>query len=399
MLASVCRRRGLLLALAPVPISAAAGAATNCHSNPSTVLLSHIYSLTPVAPNSDSCPTTVAYLVSCGVSPATAAIRKVRIRDTDKADAVRELLREYGFSDAEVTRTVVNDPLLLTFDPDRILRPKLEFLLLTLGFPPRVIASEAHILARSLDKHLIPCVEFLRGILGSDANIRIAVSRTPRALLADLDNSMRPAVQAFLRHGLSKEAVAKLLLIHLGTLVMPLDRISEACGDLKELGLSVTDTNFLYAIRVMCSLRRETWRRKMELYKSFGVSEVDLIRAFKTQPTILLASEESIKKKVRFFLDVLKLDLISVMQHPMSLSLSLEKCVKPRCAVLSLLARKGKIVRKIKLIAALVTNSRVFSERFVLKYADDVPSVVKAFEGKIKFEGFEDRELEFLQLK
>jgi mTERF domain-containing protein, mitochondrial len=278
MLASVCRRRGLLLALAPVPISAAAGAATNCHSNPSTVLLSHIYSLTPVAPNSDPCPTTVAYLVSCGVSPATAAIRKVRIRDTDKADA-------------------------------------------------------------------------------------------------------------------------KILLTHLGTLVMPLDRISEASGDLKELGLSVTDTNFLYAIRVMCSLRRETWRRKMELYKCFGVSEVYLIRAFKTQPTILLASEESIKKKVRFFLDVLKLDLISVMQHPMSLSLSLEKCVKPRCAVLSLLARKGKIVRKIKLIAALVTNSRVFSERFVLKYADDVPSVVKAFEGKIKFEGFEDRELEFLQLK
>jgi mTERF domain-containing protein, mitochondrial len=118
----------------------------------------------------------------------------------------------------------------------------------------------------------------------------------------------------------------------------------------------------------------------MELYKCFGVSEVYLIRAFKTQPTILLASEESIKKKVRFFLDVLKLDLISVMQHPMSLSLSLEKCVKPRCAVLSLLTRKGKIVRKIKLIAALVTNSRVFSERFVLKYADEVPSFVKAFE-------------------
>jgi mTERF domain-containing protein, mitochondrial len=83
----------------------------------------------------------------------------------------------------------------------------------------------------------------------------------------------------------------------------------------------------------------------------------------------------------------------------MALSVSLEKCVKPRCAVFSILMRKGKIKRKIKLISALITNSRVFSERFVLKYAEDVPEVVKAFEGKIKFEGFGDKELEFLQLK
>jgi mTERF domain-containing protein, mitochondrial len=398
MLASVCRRRRLLLALAPT--SAGGGAPTiRIHPGPSTVLLSNICSLTPVAPNYEPCPATVAYLVSCGASPATAAARKIRIRDTDKADAVRELLREYGFSEAEVTRTVVNDPMLLTFDPERNLRPKLEYLLLTLRLKPRVIAAEPHILARSLDKHVVPCIEFLRGILGSDVNIRSAVSRIPRAFLAGVDSSMRPAVETFLRHGLSKQAVAKLLTIHLGMLMMPLDRISEAFGDLKELGLSVTDTSFLYALRVLSSLKQETWRRKIELYKSFGVSEDHMIRAFKTQPTILLASEESIKKKVSFFLDVLKLDLSSVVQQPMALSVSLEKCVKPRCAVFSILMRKGKIKRKIKLISALITNSRVFSERFVLKYAEDVPEVVKAFEGKIKFEGFGDKELEFLQLK
>jgi hypothetical protein len=73
------------------------------------VLLSNICSLTPVAPNFEPCPATVAYLVSCGASPATAAARKIRIRDdTDRADAVGELLREYGFSEAEVTRTIVN---------------------------------------------------------------------------------------------------------------------------------------------------------------------------------------------------------------------------------------------------------------------------------------------------
>ncbi|GJN14242.1 hypothetical protein PR202_gb01040 [Eleusine coracana subsp. coracana] len=398
MLASICRRRRLLLALRQIPAGGEGSAASRIHPNASTVRLSHVYSLTDVAPNPKPCPTTVSYLVSCGVSPAAAAVRKVRIRDTDKADAVCALLREYGFSEAEVTRTVGNDPMLLTFDPDRILRPKLDFIIHSLGFPPRMIAAEPHILARSLDKHLVPCIDFLRGILGTEDKLRLAVSRIPRALMADVDNCMRPVVEGFRRHGLPEESISKLLFIHLGVVLMPLNRIAEAFEDLKELGMCSKETNFLYAFRVMCSLKKETWRRKVALYQSFGVSEDVLIRAFKTQPTMLLASEEAIKKKVRFFQDTLKLDLSRVIQQPMVLSVSLENCVKPRCAVLSILIRKGRLERKPNLIPSLVTNAKIFAERFVLKHADDVPDVVKAFEGKIKFEGFTEQELNFLNL-
>ncbi|PAN19582.1 hypothetical protein PAHAL_3G284100 [Panicum hallii] len=398
MLASVCRRR-LAIPLPQILAGGGGGGCTNpVRSSPVAFLLSHGYYSTAVAaaPDPEPCPATVSYLVSCGLSPAAAAAaRYVRIRDRDRADAVRALLREYGFSEAEVTRTVRQDPVLLNFDPDRIIRPKLDFFL-SLGFEPRFLAAEPHILARSLDNHLVPCIEFLRGILGSDDSVRTAVCRVPRALLVDLDNNMRPAVEAFRRHGLPEESIAKLLLIHMGVLMVPLDRIAEAFDDLKELGLSVTDTAFLYSFRVMCSLKRETWVRKVALYRSFGVCEADLLRAFKTQPTILLVSEESVKKKFRFYLDVLKLEIGDVMAQPMTLSLSLEKNVMPRCAVLSLLMREGKIEQKMKLLSALLSNSTVFSERFVWKYAKDVPDVVKAFEGKIKFQGFGDREFELL---
>ncbi|KAG2627596.1 hypothetical protein PVAP13_3KG128728 [Panicum virgatum] len=363
MLASICRRRRRLAV--PLPQILAGGGGTNpVRSSP----VSHGCYLTAVAaaPNPERCPATVSYLVSCGLSPAAAAAaaRSVRIRDRDRADAVRALLREYGFSEAEVARTVRQDPVLLSFDPDRTIRPKLDFFL-SLGFEPRFLAAEPHILARSLDNHLVPCIEFLRGILGSDDSVRTAVCRVPRALLVDLDNNMRPAVEAFRRHGLPEESIAKLLVIHMGVLMVPLARIAEAFDDLKELGMSVTDT-------------------------------ADLLRAFKTQPTILLVSDESVKKKFRFYLDVLKLEIGDVMAQPMALSLSLEKNVMPKCAVLSLLMREGKIEQKMKLLPALLSNSTVFLERFVWKYAKDVPDVVKAFEGKIKFQGFGDREFELL---
>ncbi|RLN27792.1 uncharacterized protein C2845_PM05G24880 [Panicum miliaceum] len=397
MLASICRRR---LAIPLPQILAGGGGGTNpVRSSPVVALLSHGYysAAAAAAPDPEPCPATVSYLVSCGLPPATAAAaaaRYVRIRDLDRADAVRALLREYGFSEAEVTRTVRQDPALLKFDPDRIIRPKLDFFL-SRGFEPRFLAAEPHILARSLDNHLVPCIEFLRGILGSDDSVRTAVCRVPRALMVDLDRA-RPVVEAFRRHGLPEESIAKLLLIHMGVLMVPLDRIAEAFDDLKELGLSVTDTAFLYSFRVICSLKRETWVRKVALYRSFGVCEADLLRAFKTQPYILLVSDESVKKKVRFYQEVLKLEIGDVMAQPMTLSLSLEKNVMPRCAVLSLLMREGKIEQKMKLLPALISNSTVFSERFVWKYAKDVPDVVQAFEGKIKFQGFGDGEFELL---
>ncbi|KAK8457829.1 hypothetical protein SEVIR_3G253400v4 [Setaria viridis] len=207
---------------------------------------------------------------------------------------------------------------------------------------------------------------------------------------------MRPAVEAFRRHGLPEESIAKLLLIHLGVLMVPVDRIAEAFDDLQDLGLRVTDTGFLYGFRVISILKRETWVRKVALYRSFGVCEADLLRAFKTQPTILLVSDESVKKKIRFYLDVLKVGIGDVMAQPMILSLSLEKNIMPRCAVLSVLMREGKIERKLNLMPALLSNLKVFSARFVWRYAKDVPDVVKAFEGKIKFQGFGDREFELL---
>jgi mTERF domain-containing protein len=128
--------------------------------------------------------------------------------------------------------------------------------------------------------------------------------------------------------------------------------------------------------------------RKVTLYRSFGLSEGEVFNAFKNQPMILVLAEESIKKKVRFFLDELKLGIHDIMARPVILGYSLDKCILPRCAVLSVLMREGKIQRDIKLLPALLGDCGRFSARYVLRHADDVPDVVKAYEGKIKFEGF-----------
>uniref|UniRef100_N1QT23 mTERF domain-containing protein 1, mitochondrial n=1 Tax=Aegilops tauschii TaxID=37682 RepID=N1QT23_AEGTA len=333
MFASICRRR---LALRIHQIAGGGGGTNLLEFIPGTIPLAHCYTSPAVAevPSSEPCPDTVSYLISA--------------------------------------------PVILVADPERILRPKLDFFA-SLGFETHKLATEPLLLARSLDKHLVPAIQFLRGIIGSDDDLRRAFHRVPRGLAVDLDNNMRPAVEALRRGGLTEADISKLLVIRLGVLLSSPDRISEIFEELKAMGMSVLDPRFLYCFRAMSGVKRDSWLRKMAFYQSFGLSEGELLQAFKTQPTIFLFTDESIKKKAfktqptiflftdesikkkgRVLLDELKLGISDVIARPVVLGYSLEKCILPRN----------------------------FETRYVLRHADDVPDVVKAYQGKIKFEGF-----------
>ncbi|OEL17433.1 hypothetical protein BAE44_0021548 [Dichanthelium oligosanthes] len=368
---------------------AAAACGTNRLQPHYATFPSHCFSSAPLARTPD--PDTASYLVaSCGVphAAAAAASRWVRICSTAKADAVLALLRHHGFSDAHIARLLRRAPRLLILDPDKIIRPKVEFFE-SLGIGAAVLA-QTNLLMSSLDKHLVPCVEFLRGILGTDAKFRAAVSRYPMILQCSLEKSMRPSVEALRRHGLPEDAISQLLIIKVGVLRMPPSRIAGIFEDLEATGLPITNPQFAYGFRVISGLKRETWLRKVALFQSFGVSEGELFKSFRKLPQTMARSDESIKKQLHFLVDELKLKLSDVMDRPVLMGLSLENNILPKCAVLSVLMREGRIEQNINLLAPLVDSSKRFSEKYVLRYAKDVPDVVEAYEGKIKFQGFKD---------
>ena len=96
-------------------------------------------------------------------------------------------------------------------------------------FKPRKLASSPIVLGCSLDKRLVPSIQFIRDIIGCDADVCTALARSPRTLLVDIDKYMRPAVEALRRAGLPEAAISKLLVIQLCVLMMSPDRISKVC--------------------------------------------------------------------------------------------------------------------------------------------------------------------------
>ena len=317
------------------------------------------------------------------------ASRWVRVFSTARADAVLALLRHHGFSSAHIAQLLRKAPVILITKPE-ITRPKLRFFD-SLGIGASVLA-QSNVLTRSLDKFLVPCFEFLRGIVGTDANLRTAFSNKP-SLRGLVQKKLRPAVENLRRHGLLDEAISKLIVLNMGILGMAPNRIAGIFEELEALGLPITDPCFVGCFAQMSGLKRETIRRRVALYQSFGLSQCQVARAFMAQPRILGLSDGNIQRKLHFFRDELKIALPQVIAMPKILTFSV-KNILPKCAGLSLLMREGKIQRGINPFGRLGLSAKDFSERCVKKYEKDVPDVVRAYEGKLKFEGFMDQDIE-----
>jgi mTERF domain-containing protein len=248
MLAS-CWRRQRLLHICKIP-----GGDTNpLRSISGAIPFTHTYASTAVS--SELSPGTISYLISCGLSPAAAAKATTqKICSTDNVDDVCALFRDYGFTDADIARTVRVSPETLTLDPERFLRPKLDFFA-SLGFDLCRLATVAYLLARSLDKHLVPSIHFIRDIIGNDDCLRLTFFCVPRALTVVLDKYICPAVEALCHRGFTEVAISKLLVVKMSMLMASLDRISETCDELEAIGMHISDSRFANCFSAMCNLR------------------------------------------------------------------------------------------------------------------------------------------------
>lgn len=66
------------------------------------------------------------------------------------------------------------------------------------------------------------------------------------------------------------------------------------------------------------------------------------------------------------------------------LTFNLEKRIIPRCLVLQLLLSRNRILGNVKLYTVLTYSENDFLQRYVIKYKDETPEVLDAYQGKMK---------------
>ncbi|KAK1318226.1 hypothetical protein QJS10_CPB04g00605 [Acorus calamus] len=266
---------------------------------------------------------TVSYLVnSCGLSMDSAlrVSKGFQLKTTENPDSVLSFFKNHGFTNTQIAKMIFVRPRLLSSNPDKTLKPKMDFLR-DVGFSTpdliSVLSKNPSIWTSSLDNQIVPAYSFLKGILGTDEEVITTTKLSPRLLHNDLHKNIGSKIRVLRDHGVPDSSIVAMIKHRPRVLLnVPLDRFPNAITKTKAMDFKLESLFFYVALGSTLSLSESNWEEKIELYRSFGWSEDDIRSAFKKQPQIMNLSEVKMRKMMDFFLKEPGLGLSVVLNCP-----------------------------------------------------------------------------------
>ncbi|XP_065869424.1 transcription termination factor MTEF1, chloroplastic-like [Euphorbia lathyris] len=183
-----------------------------------------------------------------------------------------------------------------------------------------------------------------------------------------------------MKEAVPAHVVERFLTLHPRSIFQNPERLINAVNFVKNLGFETTDTMFVHVFRVIIQMSESTWKKKIEVMKSMGFSEDDILKTFKRFPQSLGYSEENIRKTLNFYFNTMKLEHQTIIVNPNLLGFSTEKRVRPRYHVLKVLESK-KLIKGMKEFKHLVISEKNFREKYIDQFIDELPGLLEFYLG------------------
>ncbi|XP_026418613.1 uncharacterized protein LOC113314050 [Papaver somniferum] len=337
--------------------------------------------------NSSSSSFVVNYLInSCGLSEnqAIAASTKINFKTSTKPDSVLNLLENYGFTKQHISKTICQYPYVLSNDPQKTLKPKLDYFnskgLSGLDLA-KVVSSTTGILHRKLRSNIMVSFEILKNMVHSDKNVVTIIKRHSWLLTGNLYRKNLVANIEHLRdEGVPQSNVATFLVDQPCVLTTRTGKFEETVQDIKGMGFDPSQGKFLTAIKALNNMSKLTWETKLSAYRKWGWSDEEIQNAFKKDPRCMTHSEKKIMLIMDYFVNQMGYNPSLIAEYPLVLSLSLKNRIMPRCVVIQFLVSKGKIDKQISLRSLFGISEKSFLEKYVKKYEVDAPELLKVYQ-------------------
>ncbi|KAH7573614.1 hypothetical protein ACOSQ2_007676 [Xanthoceras sorbifolium] len=328
---------------------------------------------------------TVSYLMNaCGLSPESAlsASKKVHFETPEKPDSVISFLKNHGFSQTQISRTIKVEPSLLLSKIEKTLLPKFEFFY-SKGMSSldlvKIFALYPRIMCRSSKDHIIPIYNFIKSFLLTDEKTIASLKRCPYLIYFNQETFLEPNIRLLRSSGVPESNIAWLLVAHPMVFLTSTGRFNEAVEAAKGYGLDPLKSAFVEAIRVIRSLKTSTWERKVDAYKRWGWSNEEILAAFGKHPSCMMKSEKKIMVVMDFFVNKLGCESSAVAHYPKFVCMSFEKRIVPRCSVIQVLMAKG-LINKVNFVTLMGMSERLFLQKFVTCYEKQAPHLLKLYE-------------------
>jgi mTERF domain-containing protein len=280
-------------------------------------------------------------------------------------------------------------PQILFSDIDKTLKPKIEFfqdLGLVGSELGMFISKNSPILAVSLERKLVPCVEILKKVLCRNQNnqdlIRV-LSRCTAVVRGNPESRLLGNI-AFLKScGIVGTQLSMLLTRQPWLFIMQESKLRDLVSRVLDMGFSVNSRMLVHGLYTVSCMSNETFMRKLELFRSSGFSSNECMEMFRKQPGLLRASEEKLKLGIEFFMNTIKMEKSALVRLPVSFMYDLEARVIPRYMVLEILKSKRLLKREPSFIHTLNISEEKFLAKFIAKFRDHAEELLVAYKGHL----------------
>ncbi|CAL5426046.1 unnamed protein product [Camellia sinensis] len=302
--------------------------------------------------------------IDCAPKIDTLSPKKVQ-----NTELVKTLLRNYGFTNTQISKLVDTDPTILFCNPQKTILPKLEFFR-SVGLSstdiPRVICATycQALLSRSLENQLIPCYMSLK-----------CLKSRPRVLLFNVEKVLAPNIATLREAGVPQSVISFMMYRSPSTLYQESLMFKEGVNKAIEMGFNPQRSTFAHAVQVLCDMHESTFEQKKEVYGRWGLSNDEILLAFRSHPLCMNLSEEKIMETMDFLVNKMGWQATVVARCPVALFFNMERRIVPRCTVVKILLTKESVKKDLRLTTFLIPKEEVFLGRFVNKYQDDVPGL------------------------
>ncbi|XP_026425253.1 uncharacterized protein LOC113321583 [Papaver somniferum] len=343
------------------------------------------------SPDSDS-EFIVSYLInSCGLSQGKAITvsKKLKFKTTSNPDSVLTLLRAHGFTESHITKLVTKFPFILSFKPDKTLKPRFDFFK-SKGFYgidlANFISNDPTILRRSLNRSVIPSFGILKSIVKSDECVVKIIKRNCWILGPNEVKKVIVNLELLRNEGVPETNIRTGLSSQPRVYTQSANRFKEIVERVKEMRFHHLQTIFLKAIHGLTSMTEANWRKKMDVYKRWGWSEDHIRTAFRKHPHCMAASEKKIMAVMNFLVNEMGYNTLSISEASKVFCYSFKGRINPRCSVVKILVSKGLIQKDFCINSFITIVDKSFLEKFVTKYEQEVPGLMKVFQCQLNYQ-------------
>uniref|UniRef100_A0A804L247 Uncharacterized protein n=1 Tax=Musa acuminata subsp. malaccensis TaxID=214687 RepID=A0A804L247_MUSAM len=298
-----------------------------------------------------------------------------------------EFFKQSGWSDAQVMKLMQRESWLLRANVETILKPRMRSLQ-DMGFSDTEIVQLVSSCPCLLYLRDIQTrIDFWRSLLGSNERLIKASRRSMFLLSSSLARKIEPNISLLRECGFSEQFIAQMVVAQPSFFCRTNKYIDESIKRVEELGVSRDCKMFPHALLSVMTLSRSRFDATFATLMSFGWSQPDSLATFRKHPGIWNYSKKNISDKVTFLMKEAGCELTYIIGHPVLLTYSLEKRLRPRYEVVNFLDQNKLLDKGYNLLSVVMLSEEKFRNKFLFllrkeKFIAQYDSYVVAVQGK-----------------